>query len=156
METDLKHADISVEKLETLMPLILERLNAGHSVTFSPMGTSMLPMLRQKKDTVTLSPIRGKLKKYDLPLYQRASGKYVLHRIVAAGETYTCIGDHQYIFETGLTPDRMIGVVTAFTRSGKHHSVNELGYKFYCRFWHHTRLFRRICRRIIRGIRRNG
>ncbi len=39
------------------MPLIRETLEEGKCVQFSPRGVSMLPMLRQGKDTVTLSPI---------------------------------------------------------------------------------------------------
>ena len=69
------------------MPIIRESLEGGRTVSFSPRGVSMLPMLRQERDTIELSPIVGRLKKYDLPLYQRESGQYVLHRIVKAGES---------------------------------------------------------------------
>ena len=68
--------------LDELMPLISERLSAGGSVRFSPHGTSMLPMLKDGRDQVVLSPLPDKLKKYDLPLYRRENGQYVLHRIV--------------------------------------------------------------------------
>ena len=140
--------------MEELMPLMRERLAAGQSVCFSPKGISMLPMLRQGRDTVTLSPITGKLKKYDLPLYQRANGKYVLHRIVHVGETYTCAGDNQVVLEYGLRQEQMIAVVTAYTRDGKPHSVNSIGYRLYCRLWHHTRLLRRIWRGLGRRMAR--
>ena len=73
--------------LEELMPLIRESLSQGKSVRFSPRGTSMLPMLRQGKDQIILSPIREKLHRFDLPFYQREDGQYVLHRIVKAGVT---------------------------------------------------------------------
>ena len=63
-------------RLEELMPLIRERLAAGESVRFSPHGTSMLPMLKDGRDQVILSPLPEKLKKYDLPLYQRKNGQY--------------------------------------------------------------------------------
>lgn len=140
--------------MDDLMPLIRERLAAGQSVCFSPKGISMLPMLRQGVDTVTLSPITAPLKKYDLPLYQRDSGKYVLHRIVGVGDTLTCAGDNQVVLERGLRQEQMIGVVTAFTRGGKTHTVDERGYRLYCRLWHHTRLLRRIGRGLIRRTKR--
>ena len=107
---------VQLEQMAQLMPLIQERLDAGQTVRFSPMGTSMLPMLRQEIDSVVLSPVPEKLKKFDLPLYRRGSGKYVLHRIVRAGETYTCMGDNQFRPETGLRHDQMIAVVTVFYR----------------------------------------
>lgn len=132
--------------LEELMPLIREALAAGRTVTFLPRGTSMLPMLRQGRDSVTLSPLPEKLCKYDLVLYQRKNGQYVLHRIIKAGETYTCMGDNQFVKEPGLEYGQMIAVVTAFTRDGKSCSVNSLGHRLYCRFWHFSRTVRHLWR----------
>ena len=136
------------------MPLIQERLAAEQSVKFSPRGTSMLPMLRQGIDTVTLSPIRGKLRKYDLPLYRRDNGKFVLHRIVAVGETYTCMGDNQVAPEPGLRPDQMIAVVTAFTRGDRLIPVTDPGYRLYCRIWVTAAPLRKFVRRVKNRLKR--
>ena len=142
-------------KMEQLMPLIRERWAAGQTVRFSPRGVSMLPMLRQGLDSVVLSPLPDKLEKYDLPLYQRESGQYVLHRIVAVGETYTCLGDNQFVLEHGLTHSQMIAVVTAFYRGEKYHSVKEPGYRLYCRLWYGSRGLRRFWRRGIGWLKRH-
>ena len=107
----------------------------------------MLPMLRQGIDSVVLSPLPEQLKKYDLPLYQRSSGQFVLHRIVEVGDSYTCLGDNQFEKEPGIRHDQMIAVVTAFTRGDKRHSVNEPGYWLYCRVWYHSRHIRHFWRR---------
>jgi hypothetical protein len=147
--------EISVEKMEMLMPLIRESLAAGQSVRFYPRGVSMLPMLRRGLDSVLLSPITGSLRKYDLPLYQRDDGKYVLHRIVGAGSVYTCMGDNQFRPETGLRQDQMIGVVTAFYRGERMISVTALPYGLYCRFWHITRPLRSFLRRAMGWLRRH-
>lgn len=133
--------------LEELLPLIEERLAAGQSVRFSPMGTSMLPMLRQGRDSVVLSPVPERLKKYDLPLYRRENGQFVLHRVVEAGETYTCMGDNQYRPEPGLRHGQMIALVTAFVRNGREHAVDARGYRAYCRIWHWSRPARYVCAR---------
>lgn len=132
--------------LEALMPLIRETLAAGKSVQFSPRGTSMLPMLRQGMDQVTLSPLPERLRKYDLPLYRRDSGQYVLHRIVKAGDSFTCLGDNQFVPEEGLRREQMIALVTAFRRGGRQISVTSLPYRVYCRFWHYSRPVRRVWR----------
>lgn len=142
------------KQLDDLMPLIRERLADGQSVTFSPRGTSMLPMLRQGRDGVVLSPLPDKLKKYDLPLYQRQNGQYVLHRIIKAGETYTCIGDNQFEYEYGLRHDQMIAVVTAFTRDGRRIEVTAPGYRVYCRFWVAVRPVRHLWKRGIGLLKR--
>lgn len=141
-------------KLDELMPLVREHLKSGNSFRLFPNGTSMLPMIRQGVDSVILSPVPDKLKKYDLPFYQRDNGQYVLHRIVEAGETYTCIGDNQFIFEHGVRQDQMIALVTAFYRGDKRISVDSISYRFYCYFWHYSRFFRRYWRAGIGWLRR--
>lgn len=137
--------------MQDLMPVFQETLAQGKTVRFSPRGVSMLPMLRPGKDTVTLSPVTGKLKKHDIPLYRRDNGAYILHRIIAAGQTYTCIGDNQYIYEPGVRDDQIIGVVTAFTRGKKQISVNNFWYRLYVRLWCGTVTIRR---KLIRAFRK--
>ncbi len=126
------------------MPLMGEYLDRGKTVRFSPRGTSMLPMLRQGRDTVILSPLPAQLKKYDLPLYRRPDGQYVLHRILEAGDTYTCMGDNQFQREPGVRREQMIALVTAFTRDGRQYSVRDPGYRLYCRLWNLSRPARRL------------
>lgn len=140
--------------MDTLVPLFKDRLAAGQCIRFSPRGISMLPMLRQGIDSVVLSPLPERLQKYDLPLYQREDGKYVLHRIIQTGETYTCMGDNQFTPEPGLRHDQMIALVTAFTRGETEHSVREFSYWLYCRIWHCSRPVRHFWRRGIGWLRR--
>lgn len=143
-------------RLDDLMPIFRHTLARGKSVRFGPQGTSMLPLIRQGIDYVELSPLPQKLKKYDLPLYQRRDGLYVLHRIVEVGDTYTCIGDNQFAIEPGVTHDQMIAVATAIYRGDKRISVDSFSYRLYCRLWHGFRPIRRffircwrfVCRRI--------
>jgi len=146
---------IKQAQLAELMPLIREKLDGGQCVRFSPMGVSMLPMLRQGRDAVELSPASERLKKYDLPLYRRDDGKFILHRVVKAEETYTCIGDNQFVYEPGVRHDQIIGLVTAFYRDGRKISVNALGYRVYCCVWHLSRPVRHFWRRGIGWLRRH-
>lgn len=146
---------VNYTTLDNLMPLIREHLKNGQSVRFSPRGISMLPMLRQGIDSVVLSPLPERLQKYDLPLYRRKDGKYILHRIVGTGETYICMGDNQFDCEPGVKLEQMIAIVTGFYRGEKYHSVKEPGYFLYCRFWHYSRSFRHFWRRGIGYLRRN-
>lgn len=141
--------------MDELVPLFREQLASGHSVRFSPKGVSMLPMLREGRDSVELSPLPEKLKKFDLPLYQRENGKYILHRIVGVGECYTCVGDNQFVLEHGLRREQMIGMVTAFYRGKRRISVCAPGYRIYCRIWHWSRPVRHFWRRGIGWLRRH-
>lgn len=142
-------------ELDLLMPIIREQLAMGKSVRFSPRGISMLPMLRQGRDAVLLSPPPARLSRFDLPLYRRDNGKYILHRIVKTGATYTCIGDNQFDLEPGVRPDQIIAVVTEFYRDGRPITVKNPFYRFYCCAWHATRPLRHFCRRAIGWLRRH-
>lgn len=134
-------------RLEQVMPLIRDQLAAGQNVRFKPRGISMLPMLRQGVDSVVLSPLPDKLRKYDIPLYQRDDGSFVLHRIVKTGKTYTCIGDNQFELEHGVRYDQMIAVVSAFYRGEEYHSVTERKYRRYVRIRHFSRPLRYLWRK---------
>ena len=140
--------------LKDLLPIIREQLAAGQTVSFSPRGVSMLPMLRQGVDRVTLAPVTGPLKKYDLPLYRMDSGKFILHRIVAVGDSYTCRGDNTYMDETGIRQDQLIGVVRSFTRGERVVRVDHAAYRMYCRVWVGIYPLRRFVRRGVNFLRR--
>ena len=150
--------DSSAERMilgEELMPLIVERLSAGQTVRYLPFrGVSMLPMLRQGKDAVELSPLPQKLKKYDLPVYRYPSGKYVMHRVVAVREDhYLCLGDNTYEYET-IRHDQMIALVSAFRRGEKRISVESFPYRVYCRVWVLLYPLRKLAKRAKNFLRR--
>lgn len=121
------------------MEFIAERLASGQKVRYLKFrGVSMLPMLRQGKDAVELSPLPERLKKYDLPVYRRSDGQYVMHRVVdVKADHYICLGDNTLNFEH-IYPGQMIGVVSAFKRGEKRIEVCVPGYRLYCRIWRLT------------------
>ena len=134
MPMDSLHNAIIIEA--ELMPLIRERLAAGQRVQYLPFrGVSMLPMLRQGIDTVELAPLPEKLKKYDLPVYQYPSGKYVMHRIVKVRKDhYICLGDNTYHYEV-IRREQMLGIVSAFKRGEKRIETDAFSYRLYCWIW---------------------
>lgn len=121
---------------EELLALTRERLAAGQNVRYLPFrGFSMLPLLRQGKDAVELSPLPDRLKKYDLPVYQYPSGKVVMHRVVAVRDDhYICLGDNTYQYET-LRHDQMIGLVSTIRRGDTLISTDDPRYLLYSKFW---------------------
>lgn len=120
-----------------LYAVMAEKLEAGGRVNFNPKGTSMLPMLSNDGDRVEIKKATEHLKKYDLPLYRRVDGQFVLHRVVKKPENgvYTMCGDNQWQLERGINHSQIVGVVTAFERKGKKYTVDSVGYKVYCRVW---------------------
>ena len=129
-------------------------------------GVSMRPMLRNRRDRVILRPVgEERLCKWDLPLYRRPDGKYVLHRIIGVEDGYYIIrGDNTYVKEK--VPDAwIIGVVSEFYRGDRHVTADNKGYRRYAAFWHaiypirkplyHARLFAaRVKNKLCREIRK--
>ena len=100
-------------------------------------GMSMWPMLRNRRDRVVLLPAKKeRLRRYALPMYRRADGKYVLHRIIGVRDGYYIIrGDNTYQRE--LVKDaQIVGVVSEFYRGDRHILANARGYRAYACVWH--------------------
>lgn len=134
-------------RLEDIMPLIREELERGGSVRIHPMGVSMLPMIRQGKDSVVLSSLPDKLKKYDVILYQRENGQFVLHRLVRLKPGYVFWSDNGFEHERGIERSQMIARVTSFYRDDQQIDVEKCSYRFYCRLWYWSRGLRKLTRR---------
>lgn len=123
--------------LSDMYPIIQEVLDSGGTFSLTITGTSMYPTILGGRDKVTLVKAPEKLQKYDLPLYRRKSGQFVLHRIVDVAEdgTFTCCGDHQWDLEKGLRQEQMIGLATEFVRKGKRFQADNKFYLLWVHFW---------------------
>lgn len=123
--------------LAEIYDVIAEMLEKGGNVNFNPNGTSMLPTIMNHGDRVVIKKPDRRLKKYELPLYRRDDGKFVLHRVVKVYEdSYGMCGDNQWVVENGITDKHIVGIVTEIYRKGKKIDVNKNKlYKLYVVFW---------------------
>ena len=111
-------------------------------------GVSMRPMLREGKDTIVISPVSGRLKKYDVPLY-RKHGSYVLHRVVEVTDKgYVICGDNCAARECDVTDDMLVGVLSGFRRGEKYVPIDSKGYLAYVKIWVALYPVRRLCLRL--------
>lgn len=109
--------------------------NQGFYVS-TTVGVSMRPMLRNRCDRVIIRPVgEERLKKWDLPLYRRPDGKYVLHRVIGVKDGYYMIrGDNTYVREK--VPDEwIVGVMTEFYRGDRHYTAEQRTYRTYAALW---------------------
>lgn len=97
----------------------------------------MLPLIRQGRDLMLIErKPAGRLKKYEVPLYRRDNGQYVLHRILRVRkDDYILCGDNRWQRETGITDRHIIGVLTAVIRDGKKLPVTDRRYRAYVHLW---------------------
>ena len=99
-------------------------------------GTSMYPLIREGRDLLVIEKIREKPKKYDVLLYQRDQGEYVLHRVLEVRpDGYVLNGDNCWWKEYGITDRHIIGILTAVIRDGKELSTGSWQYRLYTRLW---------------------
>ena len=114
-------------------------------------GVSMLPLLTERRDTVTVTPLEAPPKKYDVVLFRR-EGQLVLHRIVGQREGCFLIRGDNCVGCDQVEPQQILGVMTAFTRGSKQHSAKALPYRLYSRLWVASFPIRRLWARIKRRL----
>ena len=125
-------------------------------MTYTNVGVSMLPLLRQGKDLFTVKQkSHERCKVGDVVLYRRRD-QYVLHRVVQVRENdYVILGDNCIAREYGFTDNDIIGVMTGYVRNGKEHSVSDFGYRLYTFIWLHTEKPRVLLKRGKAWLRRH-
>lgn len=103
-------------------------------LVYTNVGTSMMPLLRQRRDVML---IRKKdpgeqLHWLDCPLYKRDNGQYILHRVLwVRKHDYIICGDNQWRPETGITDRHVLGVLEAVDRDGKTIRMDSPKMRFY-------------------------
>ena len=136
-----------------------EQINIHGRLVYSNVGDSMMPFIRQGRDLVIISQKpEGRLKKYDVPLYKRDTGQYVLHRILKVRQDdYVICGDNRYSREYGIGDRNIIGVLTAIDHNGTVVPVTDRKYMFKVHLWcdfFYVRAFILRLRTYIRRIRK--
>lgn len=113
-----------------------EEIRRNGTIIYTNVGDSMMPFIRQGRDVLVISRTEGRLKRYDVPLYKRDSGQYVLHRILKVRENdYVICGDNRWNREYGITDRHIIGVLTGVIRDGKEIPVTDRKYRIYVHLW---------------------
>ena len=110
---------------------IEEEINRTGRLLQTTVGDSMEPMLKNRKNIVVLEKSESILKKYDLPLYKRPNGQYVLHRIIKVRKNdYIICGDNRWRKEK-VPHEWVIAYVTGYYKNGKLISVDDEKYQKY-------------------------
>ena len=111
-----------------------DELEKSGKLVYTTVGISMRPLIKQDRDISIISKPNGRLKKFDVALYKRHNGQYVLHRVVKVLEDgYVILGDNCISKEYNIKDSQILGVLTSLVRNGKEVDLNSFGYKFYVR-----------------------
>ena len=105
-------------------------------LVYTNVGDSMMPLIKQGRDLIIIEKPKGRLKKYDVPLYKRDNGQYVLHRILKVrNDDYVICGDNRFSKQYGISDRHIIGVLTAVVRNGREVPVTDRRYNAYVHLW---------------------
>lgn len=127
LKREAQHTDLRFEE-------ILER---DGTLVFTNVGISMLPLLRQGRDIMVLKRKAPDIrcKKYDVVLFKRDNGQYVVHRVLrVCPDGYWIVGDNCVSGES-IGDNQVLAVLTAIKRSGKIISVTDRAYLIYVHLW---------------------
>jgi hypothetical protein len=105
-------------------------------IIYTNVGDSMMPLIKQGRDVLVISTVNGRLKRYEIPLYKRDSGQYVLHRILKVRKNdYVICGDNRCNKEYGITDRHIIGVLSGIIRDGREIPVTDIKCRIYAHLW---------------------
>ena len=114
-----------------------ELLEKDGYLVYTNVGTSMMPLLRQRRDIIEIrrKDPATRCKRYDAVLYKYGD-KYILHRVLKVRpKDYVICGDHNIWREYGITDDQILGVMTRVVRDGKSIYPTDWKYKLYVHLW---------------------
>lgn len=149
---NIKTVDVTMGQLS---PLMLSLLAEGTDIELTATGNSMRPLWHHRKDVVRLSAICvDDIKKWDVLLYTRADGSFVLHRVVKIGEkTLDFLGDAQFLVEKNVPKENVVAKAVGHKRGGgKYRNLDGFGYKLYVFLWYNSRGIRYFFYRVYRKI----
>lgn len=119
--------------LSDISDVMTEVIHSGGDVKFRSNGTSMMPLLGDGAQEVLLTRAPERLRLYDIALYRRENGQFVLHRVVRVKrESYTFCGDNQWRHEKGIRPEQIIAVMKGFYKGETLISLKGMKYRIYC------------------------
>lgn len=132
-----------------------EEIKKSGRIIYTNVGDSMMPYIKQGRDVLVISEVNGRLNKYDVPLYKRDSGQYVLHRILKVRENdYVICGDNRWNKEYGITDRHIIGILTGVIRDGQEIPVTSRKYRIYVHLWCDLFLVRAFILRVCQFVKR--
>ncbi len=147
---------MQIEKIDLAeaIPVIREVISAGGVFRIYPHGISMLPTIREVRDTVCLSSpndiVRG-----DIVLFVRTNGSVVLHRVVKVNKNgYDICGDNQFVPEKNIGTESIVAVVSEYTNGEKTIKRGDRTFKKQYLTVSVMRPFKRVYRHILRHIGR--
>ncbi len=119
----------------SISSVFTDTLEKGGEVKLPVKGISMYPLICSGRDYVIIRK-SDTVGRYDIVLYTREDGSFILHRIVGSNKQgYKLAGDLETKKEFGVTADNILAKVHTVIRGERVISTDSFWYKVYSRIW---------------------
>ena len=136
--------DTNIRTIDTLKEadVLIEILSTGAVFPLVVTGSSMLPFLRENRDTVRLQKT-DTLKKGRIVFFRNRSGGFTLHRIrrIYHDGRLLINGDAQWWCEI-VSPEQILAEVISISREGRELDPYSTKQRLLCLLWFPTRAIR--------------
>lgn len=99
-----------------------QALRENGKIVTVPVGISMWPMLKNRKDHIVIVAIDRPLRRYDVPMYRRTNNHFVLHRIIKVCKNgrYVICGDNLWRKEYHVRDKDIVGILAGFFKGNRY------------------------------------
>lgn len=134
-------------------------------VTIQLHGTSMEPLIRGWRDSVTIVPVTEELQTGDIVLFQRKDGSYVVHRFYQIkGEWIQTWGDNCRFPDEPVPAESVLGIVCLVIKNGntiwlnndeqRQKGIRWMNSRFRRKMWFFYRFWKDQAGRVLRKLKR--
>lgn len=122
--------------IHAYLPVLMDLVAQGQSVTLTITGSSMTPFLVHGRDQIRFQKPDRPLRRGDMAFFQRRNGDYIMHRVcrVSPGGYYF-VGDGQQAVEGPIAPDQVFGLITQVCRKGRWIGPGDFWWDFFAGAW---------------------
>ena len=120
----------------TYLDVMKDLVSSGRQVGLTVAGNSMAPFLVHGRDRVFFEKPDRPLRRGDIVLYQRANGRYIMHRIWKVKEgSFYIVGDAQTEIEGPVGKEQIFARITKCERKGKIITNGDFWWDFFEKAW---------------------
>ena len=131
--------------------VLKEMVEQGLELSMTVAGTSMEPFLLHNRDKIYFRKLDGTIKKGDMVFYQRATGAYVMHRVMKVKkQQYYMAGDQQTFLEGPIEEQQIFAKVVSVERAGVWLTEEDCVWKFYANWWRRLIWVRKVINKMKR------
>ena len=95
-------------------------------------GISMQPLVRRRRDFVTVVPLRREPQKGDIVLFMDKKNRYCVHRVNKTdGNKVRTLGDNCFDYDGWTDKSNISGLVISLERNGKKYNLDSTAFRFY-------------------------